>query len=149
VEHEQQGADDEFEVAPGVRIRRSELKFTPLRAGGPGGQNVNKVSNGVELRWNLAASPALRPEQRELLREKLGKRVNSEGEFILRAVEFRERLANLESAQQRFVDLVSAALKQQPRRRATRPTRGSDRRRREAKSHRSAVKRERRSAADE
>jgi len=149
VEHGEPAADDELEVAPGVRIRRSELKFTPLRAGGPGGQNVNKVSNGVELRWNLATSPALRPEQRELLREKLGKRVNSEGEFILRAVEFRERMANLESAEERFVALVSAALKQQPRRRATRPTRGSDRRRREAKSHRSAVKRERRGSGDE
>lgn len=149
MEHDQPRSEDELEVAPGVRIRRSELKFSPLRAGGPGGQNVNKVSNGVELRWSLATSPALRPDQRDLLRDKLGKRVNGEGELILRAVEFRERLANLESAEQRFVALVSAALKQQARRRATRPTRGSDRRRREAKSHRSAVKRERRSGADE
>lgn len=139
----------EIAVTPRVRVRVDELRLAPLRSGGPGGQNVNKVSNGVELRWNLAASAALDAGQKEWARSRLGRRINAEGELILRAVEFRERPRNVEAVFRRFAELLATALHRDAARRPTRPTRGSDRRRREAKSRRSDIKRGRRGGPED
>jgi ribosome-associated protein len=132
-----------------VSVPLSEVRLGALRAGGPGGQNVNKVSNGVELRWDLAASCALTAEQKQRARERLGRRVNGAGELVLRAVEFRERPRNVAAVLERMRTLVARAIHQDAARRPTRPTRGAQRRRREAKAHRSAVKRQRGSAGDD
>ncbi len=136
-------------IGPGVAVPLAELHLGALRAGGPGGQNVNKVSNGVELRWDVNASSALSPDQKARVRERLGKRVNAAGELILRAVEHRERPRNVSAALDRLRDLLAEALRREKPRRATRPTRGSQRRRRAAKAHRGALKRERGSTGDE
>lgn len=143
------GSDGEIEIDGRVRIRRTELVFSPLRSGGPGGQNVNKVSNGVELRWNLAGSGALSEGQKALVRLRLGRRVTAAGELLLRAVEFRERPRNVEAAVRRLQELLGAALRQAPKRRPTGPTRGSKRRRREAKARRADLKSSRRVGPDE
>ncbi len=133
----------ELEIRPGLAIAHGELRLGALRAGGPGGQNINKVSNGVELRWDLDGSAALTPEQKALVRERLGRRVNAAGELILRAVEHRERPRNVSAALERLRALLAEALHRDKPRRATRPTRGSQRRRRDAKARRGALKRDR------
>jgi ribosome-associated protein len=139
----------EIAVTPRVRVRLDELRLSPLRSGGPGGQNVNKVSNGVELRWSLEASAALDAGQKAWARARLGRRINAEGELILRAVEFRERPRNVDAVLKRFAELLAEALHRDPTRRPTRPTRGANRRRREAKSRRSDIKRGRRGGPEE
>lgn len=145
------GADeaDEIAISGRVRIRRSELVLAPLRSGGPGGQNVNKVSNGVELRWDLAGSAALSPDQKALVRQRLGRRVTAAGELLLRAVEFRERPRNVEAALRRLRELLVEALHQDPKRHSTRPTRGSKRRRLEDKARQSKLKISRRARPDD
>lgn len=143
------GEPRELSIRPGVSIPLAELRLGALRAGGPGGQNVNKVSNGVELRWDLEASPALSAEQKALVRERLGRRVNAAGELILRAVEHRERPRNVAAALERLRELLAEALHREKSRRATRPTRGAQRRRREAKARRGALKRQRGGADEE
>ena len=121
-----------------------ELSVSFARSGGPGGQNVNKVETKVVLRWNPRTSRVLGEEQRELLLTRLASRLTGEGELVLHASRYRERARNLEDARERLADIVAAALVVQRTRRATRPTRGSQRRRLDAKSRRSDVKKNRR-----
>ena len=143
------GEPRELPIRPGLAIPLAELRFGALRAGGPGGQNVNKVSNGVELRWDLSASRVLSPDQKALVRERLGRRVNAAGELILRAVEHRERPRNVTAALERLRALLADALHREKSRRPTRPTRGAQRRRREAKARRGDLKRQRGSSSDD
>jgi len=149
VTDERSDGEDEIEIARGVWLKLSECRTAPLRSGGPGGQNVNKVSNGVELRWSVGESAALGPGQKARVRQRLASRINASDELVLRAVEFRERPRNLAAVVERLRSLLSEALHVDPPRRATRPTRGSERRRRAAKSHRSEVKRQRRSGGSD
>ncbi len=127
-------------LARGLSIDASELSLSFIRASGPGGQNVNKVSSAVQLRFNLDASPSLPAPVKARARVLAGSRLTTEGEIVLTADRFRTQLQNRQDAIGRLVALLSeAAIPPKPRR-ATRPTLASKRRRMDEKSKRGGVK---------
>ena len=128
------------ELEPLVR-RLSAFSFT--RAGGPGGQNVNKVSSRVTARLPLASLPGLSGEERARLAARLGKRVNAEGVLLLNVQDTRDQARNRALAVRRLADLLYAALREPRRRRTTRPTAGSREQRLASKRRRSQAKRRR------
>jgi len=128
------------ELEPLVR-RLSAFSFT--RAGGPGGQNVNKVSSRVTARLPLASLPGLSGEERARLAARLGKRVNAEGVLLLNVQDTRDQARNRALAVRRLAGLLCAALREPRRRRATRPTAGSREQRLASKRRRSQAKRRR------
>lgn len=125
-------------------IPGSELREQASRAGGPGGQHVNKTSTRVTLRWNAAESSALSAAQRARLLERLGSRLTREGEVVVHASDERSRTRNRALARERLAELVRRALAVRRPRRATRPTAGSRERRLAAKQRRASLKRVRR-----
>ncbi|MPZ71753.1 MAG: aminoacyl-tRNA hydrolase [Nitriliruptorales bacterium] len=123
-----------------VSVDETELEFSFARSGGPGGQHANTSSTKVELRWNVDASPALDTAQRDLIRHRLGNRINAEGFLVLQSSEYRSQTRNREAMTGRFATLVGDALRVQASRRPTKPTRAARRRRLEAKRQRSQTK---------
>lgn len=138
----------------GLRVNRStvlpedELRIEAARSGGPGGQNVNKVATKVVLRFRPGESRALDAGQKRRVAERLGHRLTREGEIVLHASRYRLRSRNLQDARQRLAELLAAALRPRPVRKATRPTPASRHRRLDAKRRRGAVKRARRSSGE-
>jgi ribosome-associated protein len=132
--------DEDLEVGP-LRIPARELHFEAMRAGGPGGQNVNKVATQVQLRFSVRASPSLSDEQRARIEERLASRLTGEGELLIRATRHRTQLRNKADARQRLAELLASALRREKRRRPTRPTRGARERRLQAKHRRGEIKR--------
>lgn len=110
-----------------------ELLFQASRSGGAGGQNVNKVNTKVELRFQVEGSELLTEEEKALVQEKLGSRINSEGYLQVVCQTERSQLQNKELCVQRFYELLRQALTRQKKRKATKPTRASVRRRLEGK----------------
>ena len=126
-----------------------ELRFEAARAGGPGGQNVNKTATKVVLRFDLENSPSLGDWQRARLRERLKNRLNAQGEIVLHASRYRERPQNERDACERLAAMLAEGLRREKVRRKTKPTRGSVKRRLEQKKQRSQLKRRRRQKHDE
>lgn len=126
-----------------IEIDERELEERFVRASGPGGQNVNKVSTAVELRFDVRNTSAFSPAVRQRLVRLAGRRLTFEGILVIKADEFRTQDRNREAARQRLVEMIrEAAVPPKPRIK-TRPTLASKTRRLDGKNHRSTVKKQR------
>jgi ribosome-associated protein len=136
-------------VSPELRIPRDELTFRASRAGGPGGQHVNKSSTRIELVWSVRASRALTDEQRSLLTTKLATRLDVDGEVRIVASDHRSQTRNRDAAEDRLARLIRTALAVPKARRKTRPTRSGVEKRLQSKHIHSKIKRARKIRDDE
>ncbi|MHC4983050.1 MAG: alternative ribosome rescue aminoacyl-tRNA hydrolase ArfB [Planctomycetota bacterium] len=131
-------------VTPGIAIDESEIEEKFIRASGPGGQKVNKVSTAVQLRFDAAASTNLPEDVRRRLRGIAGRRMTAEGVIVIDARRYRTRQRNREDARVRLLSLLRKAARKPKARRRTKPTAASKERRLAAKRRRSEAKRLRR-----
>ena len=131
-----------------MRIDPNELDFEFFRSSGPGGQNVNKVSTAVRLRFNVLRSPSLPDEVKGRLVRLAGCKVTNQGVLCIEARRFRSQEQNRQDAMDRLDALIERAWKRPLHRRATRPTKASKERRLKAKTLRSAAKQRRRPAQE-
>jgi ribosome-associated protein len=127
-------------VTDQITIADWELSESFTRSSGPGGQNVNKVSTAVELRFEAARSPNLPDPVKTRLKRLAGRRWTLEGAIVLRVEDTRSQARNREIARERLVELIEKATHRPKRRIATKPTKGSVRRRLSAKKQRGDIK---------
>ncbi|MFV3129731.1 alternative ribosome rescue aminoacyl-tRNA hydrolase ArfB [Niveispirillum sp. KHB5.9] len=127
-------------ITPYIAIDEEELQESFLRAGGPGGQNVNKVETAVQLRFDVANSPSLPDWLKQRVRGVAGRKLTADGVLVLVAQSHRSQERNREDARTRLVEILAKAAERQAPRRPTRPTLASKTRRLDGKATRSDVK---------
>jgi ribosome-associated protein len=132
--------DGRIEITDDVWITEAEIEETFVRASGPGGQNVNKVSTAVQLRFDAMGSPHLPEGVKNRLPKIAGRRMTEEGMVIITANRFRTQLRNRVDARDRLVEMLRQAATPPARRIATRPTLGAKRKRLDEKKRRGEVK---------
>jgi len=132
---------DALEITPTLSIPDSELVERFVRASGAGGQNVNKVSTAVELRFDIVNSAVLPEPARERLLRKRDRRITDAGVLVIDAQRYRTQDRNRQDARERLAAIITSALAAPKKRIATRPTRASKTRRLDAKRERSTIKR--------
>ena len=137
------GAGDIF-VTPHLTIPAGELEISFARSGGPGGQNVNKVSSKVDLRWNPEQSTALTDADRALLLDRLRNRLTTDGYLIVTSTMTRDQQKNRDDAVSKLTLIVKSALHRDKPRKATKPSRGAKRRRLDDKRRHAEKKQNRR-----
>ncbi|OFZ68084.1 MAG: peptide chain release factor I [Betaproteobacteria bacterium RBG_16_58_11] len=135
-----------IKITPDLFLDETELTFSFVRASGPGGQNVNKVSSAVELRFDAARSPSLPDALKERLKKLAGRRLSDDGVLLIDAHRFRTQGLNRKDALARLLALLQAAAIEPKTRKATRPSRSAREKRLEAKRKASLIKQTRRAA---
>jgi ribosome-associated protein len=138
-----------LEINDAIRIPDSEFRWSFVRAGGPGGQNVNKVASKAVLRWDLVASPSVPADIKSRLLTQQRRRITSEGELLLNSQRFRDQEKNRQDCLDKLREMLRLAAKRPRPRRPTKPTRGSRAARRREKRHRATIKAARRRPAEE
>lgn len=133
-------APNRIRVTARLSLDPRELQESFIRASGPGGQNVNKVSSAVQLRFDLRGSPSLPDDVKARLEKLAGSRLTADGVLVLTAQTHRSQDRNRAEARERLLGLIRAAAVPPKARRATRPTLGSKKRRLESKAKRAAIK---------
>jgi ribosome-associated protein len=138
-----------LEVTEQIRIPDDEFEWSFVRAGGPGGQNVNKVASKAVMRWPMQNSPSVPVDVKARLRSQQAKRITIEGELILTSQRYRDQERNKWDCLEKLREmLLTAATPPRPRKK-TKPTRGSQESRLRDKKRRSGVKSDRRSRSDD
>jgi ribosome-associated protein len=123
-----------------IELDEREIQEDFVRASGPGGQNVNKVSTAVQLRFDVARSPSLPEPVRERLMKLAGRRLTLDGVLIIEAERYRSQRRNRDDALERLLELIREACEVDKPRRPTRPTLASQKRRLEGKQRRGETK---------
>ena len=132
-----------IEITPSIQLHESDLTFDFIRASGPGGQNVNKVSTAVQLRFDTRQFGGRWPEIHFRLKKLAGKRMTQDDVLIIQAGRFRSQEKNRQDAVQRLVALIRKAMQKPKPRKKTRPTKASKERKLVAKHLRSRLKKTR------
>lgn len=127
-----------------IGIADEEISWTFARSGGPGGQNVNKVASKAILRWKPADNQSIPEEAKARLLGQQRRRITNEGELLIQGQRYRDQERNKEDCLERLREMILAALEAPIPRKATKPTRGSKRRRLQAKKEQSEKKQRRR-----
>jgi ribosome-associated protein len=131
-------------ISPRIRIADDELHFSYVRSSGPGGQNVNKLNTKAVLRWQVQASTALPEDVRQRFLSRYRHRVTTDGDLVISSQRYRDQRQNQRDCLEKLHDMILAVAVAPKPRRATKPTKASQRRRRQEKQVHSLKKQTRR-----